>query len=116
MARIIDIAGDGCWSFLSFESRERAVTLRLDGQRYGHVVLGVADPEELRSRLRQAAGNGVSEVPELAGDRIALRPLRAQDVPHLVEIGREPEVARWWGPARRGAPHRPRRRASSRLG
>jgi aminoglycoside 6'-N-acetyltransferase len=25
-----------------------------------------------------------------------LRPLRVEDVPRLLEIGREPEVARWW--------------------
>jgi aminoglycoside 6'-N-acetyltransferase len=33
---------------------------------------------------------------ELRGDSVVLRPLRADDVPRLVEIGRQPEVARWW--------------------
>jgi aminoglycoside 6'-N-acetyltransferase len=33
---------------------------------------------------------------ELRGDSVVLRPLVAGDVPRLVEIGRQPEVARWW--------------------
>jgi aminoglycoside 6'-N-acetyltransferase len=33
---------------------------------------------------------------ELRGDSVVLRPLRVEDVPRLVEIGRQPEVARWW--------------------
>jgi len=33
---------------------------------------------------------------ELQGEAVVLRPLRAEDVPRLVEIGRQPEVARWW--------------------
>ena len=33
---------------------------------------------------------------ELHGESVVLRPLRAEDVPRLVEIGRQPEVARWW--------------------
>jgi aminoglycoside 6'-N-acetyltransferase len=33
---------------------------------------------------------------ELHGDRVVLRDLRVEDVPRLVEIGREPAVARWW--------------------
>jgi aminoglycoside 6'-N-acetyltransferase len=33
---------------------------------------------------------------QLHGERVVLRPLRRDDVPQLVEIGAEPEVARWW--------------------
>lgn len=33
---------------------------------------------------------------ELQGERVTLRPLALDDVPRLVELGREPEVARWW--------------------
>lgn len=33
---------------------------------------------------------------ELGGDAVVLRPLALADVPRLTEIGREPEVARWW--------------------
>jgi aminoglycoside 6'-N-acetyltransferase len=33
---------------------------------------------------------------ELRGESVVLRPLRVEDVPRLVEIGRQPEVARWW--------------------
>jgi aminoglycoside 6'-N-acetyltransferase len=33
---------------------------------------------------------------ELRGDAVVLRPLAVDDVPRLVEIGRQPEVARWW--------------------
>jgi len=33
---------------------------------------------------------------ELRGDAVVLRPLAVEDVPRLVEIGRQPEVARWW--------------------
>lgn len=33
---------------------------------------------------------------ELRGDSVVLRPLAVDDVPRLVEIGRQPEVARWW--------------------
>ena len=33
---------------------------------------------------------------ELRGDSVVLRPLAVADVPRLVEIGRQPEVARWW--------------------
>ena len=32
----------------------------------------------------------------LRGERVTLRPLEAADVPRLVEIAAEPEVARWW--------------------
>jgi aminoglycoside 6'-N-acetyltransferase len=32
----------------------------------------------------------------LRGERVRLRPLRPDDSPRLVEIGAEPEVARWW--------------------
>jgi aminoglycoside 6'-N-acetyltransferase len=38
---------------------------------------------------------GVTEA-QLRGERVALRPLERRDVPRLVEIGSEPEVARWW--------------------
>jgi aminoglycoside 6'-N-acetyltransferase len=34
---------------------------------------------------------------ELRGERVVLRPLREEDLPRLLEIGREPKVARWWG-------------------
>ena len=33
---------------------------------------------------------------ELRGDAVVLRPLAVDDVPRLVEIGQQPEVARWW--------------------
>jgi aminoglycoside 6'-N-acetyltransferase len=33
---------------------------------------------------------------ELRGDRVRLRPLAEADVPGLVELGADPEVARWW--------------------
>jgi aminoglycoside 6'-N-acetyltransferase len=33
---------------------------------------------------------------ELRGNTVSLRPLRHEDVPRLLEIGREPEVSRWW--------------------
>jgi aminoglycoside 6'-N-acetyltransferase len=33
---------------------------------------------------------------ELRGDAVVLRPLAVGDVPRLAEIGRQPEVARWW--------------------
>lgn len=33
---------------------------------------------------------------ELRGERVVLRPLRADDAAPLAEIGAEPEVARWW--------------------
>ncbi|HEV8249794.1 MAG TPA: GNAT family protein [Gaiellaceae bacterium] len=33
---------------------------------------------------------------ELRGESVVLRPLAVEDVPRLVEIGRQPEVARWW--------------------
>jgi aminoglycoside 6'-N-acetyltransferase len=32
----------------------------------------------------------------LRGERVTLRPLEAADIPRLVEIAAEPEVARWW--------------------
>jgi aminoglycoside 6'-N-acetyltransferase len=34
--------------------------------------------------------------PTLRGDRVRLRPLEERDFGRLVEIGAEPEVARWW--------------------
>lgn len=37
------------------------------------------------------------EPPELRGERVLLRPVRAADAERLLEILREPEVARWWG-------------------
>jgi aminoglycoside 6'-N-acetyltransferase len=33
---------------------------------------------------------------ELRGDRVVLRPLVEADVPRLLELGAQPEVARWW--------------------
>jgi aminoglycoside 6'-N-acetyltransferase len=33
---------------------------------------------------------------ELRGERVVLRPLRGDDVPRLVELGADPEVACWW--------------------
>jgi aminoglycoside 6'-N-acetyltransferase len=33
---------------------------------------------------------------ELHGDRVVLRPLAEADVPRIVELGADPEVARWW--------------------
>jgi aminoglycoside 6'-N-acetyltransferase len=33
---------------------------------------------------------------ELRGETVVLRPLEPADIPRLVEIGREPDVARWW--------------------
>jgi aminoglycoside 6'-N-acetyltransferase len=33
---------------------------------------------------------------QLRGDHVALRPLERRDVSRLVEIGADPEVARWW--------------------
>jgi aminoglycoside 6'-N-acetyltransferase len=33
---------------------------------------------------------------ELRGDRVALRPLREDDVDRIVELGADPEVAQWW--------------------
>ena len=33
---------------------------------------------------------------ELRGESVVLRPLALGDVPRLVEIGRQPAVARWW--------------------
>ena len=33
---------------------------------------------------------------EIRGDSVVLRSLAVDDVPRLVEIGRQPEVARWW--------------------
>ena len=35
--------------------------------------------------------------PTLHGNRLTLRPVRAEDADRLLEILREPEVARWWG-------------------
>jgi aminoglycoside 6'-N-acetyltransferase len=33
---------------------------------------------------------------ELRGDRVVLRPLAEADVDRIVELGSDPEVARWW--------------------
>ena len=33
---------------------------------------------------------------ELRGNRVVLRPLAEEDVARLVELGTDPEVARWW--------------------
>ena len=35
-------------------------------------------------------------VMELRGDRVVLRPLAETDVDRIVELGADPEVARWW--------------------
>jgi aminoglycoside 6'-N-acetyltransferase len=39
----------------------------------------------------------MSDTMILRGERVLLRPGRAEDVERLAEIGREPEVAQWWG-------------------
>jgi aminoglycoside 6'-N-acetyltransferase len=33
---------------------------------------------------------------EVRGESVVLRPLEPADIPRLLEIGRQPEVARWW--------------------
>jgi RimJ/RimL family protein N-acetyltransferase len=33
---------------------------------------------------------------ELRGERVVLRPLAEADVPRIVELGADPDVARWW--------------------
>ena len=33
---------------------------------------------------------------EVRGESVVLRPLEQGDIPRLLEIGRQPEVARWW--------------------
>ena len=38
------------------------------------------------------------DAPKLAGERVALRALRDEDVPFLAEMNALPEVARWWAP------------------
>jgi aminoglycoside 6'-N-acetyltransferase len=38
----------------------------------------------------------MSPGPTLHGERVLLRPLEERDFARLVEIGAEPEVARWW--------------------
>jgi aminoglycoside 6'-N-acetyltransferase len=38
----------------------------------------------------------MSPGPTLHGERVLLRPLEERDFAQLVEIGAEPEVARWW--------------------
>jgi aminoglycoside 6'-N-acetyltransferase len=38
-----------------------------------------------------------AEPHELRGDRVLLRPVSAADADRLLEILRQPEVARWWG-------------------
>lgn len=43
----------------------------------------------------------IAIVAELEGEQLLLRPLEPRDVERLVEIGTEPEVARWWGEIRR---------------
>ena len=44
----------------------------------------------------------IAVVADLQGERVLLRPLEPRDVPRLVEIGAEPEVARWWGTVEAG--------------
>jgi aminoglycoside 6'-N-acetyltransferase len=39
----------------------------------------------------------VARACELQGENVRLRPLELRDVNRLVQIGAEPEVARWWG-------------------
>jgi aminoglycoside 6'-N-acetyltransferase len=39
----------------------------------------------------------IAVVAVLQGERVRLRPLEADDVERLVEIGAEPEITRWWG-------------------
>jgi aminoglycoside 6'-N-acetyltransferase len=39
----------------------------------------------------------IAVVADLQGERVLLRPLEPRDVPRLLVIGAEPEVARWWG-------------------
>ena len=43
----------------------------------------------------------IAVVANLDGERVRLRPLEPRDVERLVEIGAEPEVARWWGEIKR---------------
>jgi aminoglycoside 6'-N-acetyltransferase len=51
----------------------------------------------------------------LRGERVLLRPGRADDVERLAEIRREPEVARWWGDLRLRGHHTRVRRHQRRL-
>jgi aminoglycoside 6'-N-acetyltransferase len=53
------------------------------------------------ARLDDAAStreDGAMSEPNLAGQRVVLRPARIEDRPRLREILAQPEIARWWGP------------------
>src|SRR5437773_345996 len=56
-------------------------------------------PDLLGRPLNPVCNTMAAEGPvaELQGERVRLRPLVADDVERLTEIGADPEVARWWG-------------------
>ena len=54
------------------------------------------DVEALLHRRKGSRRGCYKIVMELRGDRVRLRPLAEADVPRIVELGADPEVARWW--------------------
>ena len=54
------------------------------------------DVEALLHRGKGSRRRCYKIVMELRGDRVVLRPLAEADVPRIVELGADPEVARWW--------------------
>ena len=59
-------------------------------------ALDQEDVEALLHRVQRSGAVCYRTVMELRGDRVVLRPLAEADVPRIVELGADPEVARWW--------------------
>ena len=59
-------------------------------------ALDEQDVEALLHRVKGSRRGCYKIVMELRGDRVVLRPLAEADVPRIVELGADPEVARWW--------------------
>lgn len=47
---------------------------------------------------------GLTDLSDLHGERVVLRPVREDDVPALLAIASQPEVVRWWGEPAAGFP------------
>ena len=59
-------------------------------------ALDQKDVEALLHRVQRSGGVCYRTVMELRGERVVLRPLAEADVPRIVELGADPDVARWW--------------------
>jgi aminoglycoside 6'-N-acetyltransferase len=65
-------------------------------ERLGYEVHGLLMRRSLSAAVEPGSVEEPRSIPTLRGDRVVLRPLRAQDRERLIEVLADPTVATWW--------------------